>query len=132
MNLAPRRREALAEALRKDPRVVAAYLLGSVRGAHFRPDSDIDLAILPAPGVEMPLAERLALAAALSTEVGRDVDIGLLGTRDLVYAKEAIVTGECVFCRNAFQRDLFAATALSLYLQLKHQRREVEDAYRAR
>lgn len=129
MNLTPNQRDLLSEKLRQEPRIIAAYLMGSVLKAHFREESDIDLAILTAPGKEMSLMERLELSATLSATLDRFVDIGLLDTQDLIYAKEAIITGECMYCRDNYARDLFAATALSLYLELKRQRIEVEHAY---
>ena len=131
MNITPTQRDLLSATLKKDPRIIAAYLMGSVLNAHFRKDSDIDLAILPAPGKEISLMTRLDLAAELSTILYHSVDIGLLDTQDLIYAKEAIVKGECIYCRDKYARDLFAATALSLYLELKQQRIEVEHAYSA-
>ncbi len=131
MNLTHHQRGLLSEKLKQEPRVIAAYLMGSVLKSHFRKDSDIDIAILPAPGSDISLMTRLEMAAALSTILHHPVDIGLLGTQDLIYAKETIVKGECIFCRDKYARDLFAATALSLYLQLKQQRVEVEHAYTA-
>lgn len=131
MSLTPNQRNLLSEKLKQDPRIIAAYLMGSVLKAHFRIDSDIDLAILPAPDKEISLMARLELASELSAILDHPVDIGLLDTQDLIYAKEAIVKGECIYCRDKYARDLFAATALSLYLELKQQRIEVEHAYSA-
>lgn len=121
--------DALTKPLIRDARILAAYLLGSVLTPNFRRESDVDVAILLHPGQEMSSMERLELAADLSNGVGHSVDIGLLSTRNLVYAKEAIIKGRCIYCRDTGARDLFAATALSLYLQLKQERRVVEKVY---
>ena len=91
MSLTPIQRNLLSEKLKPDPRIIAAYLMGSVLKAHFRIDSDIDLAILPAPDKEISLMARLELAAELSAILDHPVDIGLLDTQDLIYAKEAAI-----------------------------------------
>ena len=121
--------EALTKPLIRDPRIMAAYLLGSVLTPYFRRESDVDAAILLHPGREMTSMERLELAADLSKGLGHSVDIGLLSTWNLIYTKEAIIEGRCIYCRDTGARDLFAATALSLYLQLKQERRIVEKLY---
>ena len=129
MNLSQAQTDYLVHELKKHRRIAAAYLLGSVLTTDFRNDSDVDLAILLVPGRKMHLLERLELAANLETHLGHPVDIGILSTRNLVYAKEAIVRGRCIFSRDSAFKNLFAATALSLYVQLHRQRKEVEDAY---
>lgn len=129
MHLSQTQVDHLVHELKKHRRIAAAYLLGSILTTNYRNDSDVDLAILLTPGPEMHLLERLELAADLETHLGHPVDIGVLSTRDLVYAKEAIVRGRCIFSKDSAFKNLFAATALSLYFQLRRQRKEVEDAY---
>lgn len=131
MNLSPAQLDHLVGKLKKDRRIAAAYLMGSALTNRYRSDSDVDIAILLVPGTKMHLIERLELAADLEALLAHPVDIGLLSTQDLVYAKEAIVAGRCIFARDPAFKDLFAATALSLYFQLLRQRKEVEDAYSA-
>ena len=96
MSLTPNQRNLLSEKLKQDPRIIAAYLMGSVLKNHFRKDSDIDLAILPAPDKEISLMARLELAVELSAILDHPIDIGLLDTQDLIYAKEAVIKGECI------------------------------------
>jgi len=120
----------LHDALAADPRITAAYLLGSAATGRLRPDSDIDLAVLPAAGLKFSLTDCLDLAAGLGPLRGRTVDVGVLGAHDVVYAAQAIAYGRCIFCRDRYQRDLFAATALGMYVNLKQERAEVERAYR--
>jgi hypothetical protein len=55
----------------------------------------------------------------------------VLDTTNLVYAKEAYLNGECIFCRDSLRRDLFGATVLGEYLDLREVRQEVEHAYQA-
>jgi hypothetical protein len=73
----------------------------------------------------------LHLSGQLRTYCSRAVDIGILSTHNLVYAKEALLQGECLFCKDQYFHDLFVATALGLYLELRTARREVEHAYTA-
>lgn len=118
--------------LQKDQRIVAAYLLGSVVSGRLHAKSDIDLAILFDPPKSFTTMDQLYLAAAIQEKLPYEVDIGILGTHDLIYSTQAIIHGRCIFARDKFKKDLFAATCLSLYAQLKYERSEVENAYRTR
>ena len=113
------------------PAILAAYLHGSTAKGTARPDSDIDIALLPNPGQRLPLKFRLECAGELESMLGCTVDLGELSTRNLVYAKEVIETGQELFTHNRFQSDLFMATMLSMYAELQQQRKEVLNAYTA-
>ncbi len=121
----------ISGALEKDERIVAAYLLGSSLTDHVRPDSDIDIALLPAPGCSLTQMDRLLLKSLLEEYCPRRVDIGILNMNNLVYIKEVVLKGRLLFCENKAYHDLFVATALSLYSDLRSARKEVEDAYTA-
>ena len=108
---------------------MAAYLLGSVIHGSMHSDSDIDLAILPVVPRSYTTMEVLGLASRLQDELDYEIDVGILGTHDLIYSSQAILRGKCIFERNEYEKDLFAATCLSLYLELKRQRIEVEHVY---
>jgi len=113
-----------------DRRILSAYLLGSAVSGRMRPDSDLDIAVLPVvtagPLSQVDIAE---LSASLSLATGRTVDVGILSSRNLIYASEAILKGERFFCRDTFQADLAAATLLGLAAQFRFERREIVDAY---
>ena len=123
-------KQCVQDALADDPRYIAAFLLGSAGRGAMRPDSDIDIAILLTPGDTLDAFERVALAVGLGRVLQREIDIGVLNDDNLVYAKEAFLNGECIYCRDVSQRDLFRTRALGLYLELRDNRREVEYAYR--
>lgn len=123
--------EKIVPLLEKDSRFIAAYALGSVVHNRSRSDSDIDIALLPVPGYAMTLLDRLRLQSRLNRHVSRPVDVGILGTDNLIYAKEAILGGTLLFCHNQTAHDLFVATALGLYAELRTARMEVEHAYTA-
>jgi len=116
----------------RDPRILSAYVLGSAVSGRMRPDSDLDIAVLPVATAgllhQVDIAE---LSATLSLAAGRVVDLGVLSSRNLIYASEAILKGERFFCRDTFQADLAAATLLGLFIQFNFERREILDAYTA-
>ena len=116
----------------RDPRILSEYVLGSAVSGRMRPDSDLDIAVLPVATAgllqQVDIAE---LSATLSLAAGRVVDLGVLSSRNLIYASEAILKGERFFCRDTFQADLAAATLLGLAIQFRFERREIVDAYTA-
>jgi len=118
--------------LAAESRVDAAFLLGSAVDGRMREESDIDIAILPAFGAVINGIDRARLAVTLEQIFGRQVDLGILDHNNLVYAKEAYLKGQRIYCRNSFRCGLFGATALGMYAALREARREVEHAYQSR
>jgi predicted nucleotidyltransferase len=55
--------------------VEVAILFGSAAKGRLRPDSDIDIGILPSPDRVLGFEEELALAAELDKILGREVDL---------------------------------------------------------
>jgi predicted nucleotidyltransferase len=123
--------EAVASHLSRHDHVAAAYILGSAAEERLRSDSDVDIAVLPVTPEGLPLLERLHLAAELSSIVGREVDLGVLATRNLVYAKEAVTRGRLILDRDHQVTARFEMYALSMYASLQEARREVLRAYAA-
>jgi len=122
---------AAIEALRQTETVSAAYLLGSAARDCLRGDSDVDIAILPSHRGRLSADERITLTAELARVFGRPVDLGVLSTANVVYAKEAVVTGRLLFTRHPRVSAEFAMLALSMYASLQEARREVLLAYAA-
>jgi len=114
---------------REDPRILALYLLGSFARNEAREDSDVDLGIA-ATGDFGPL-ERAEFAAESSLALGREIDAGELSSKDLIYAREAILGGRRIYVRDEGKADLLAATLLGMYANFEIERREVVDAYTA-
>ena len=115
--------------LESDPRIIAVYALGSAVRDELRPDSDIDLALLLTPGASLTAGELIALAAKLTEMLGRSVDLGLLSAMNLVYLRQAVLTGQCIYQRPVSQAALMVATWLGLYAHFHDERREVLNAY---
>jgi predicted nucleotidyltransferase len=130
-NLSPGVLDQIAHRLARETSVTAAYVLGSSVEGRVREDSDVDIALLPARGEVITPEERLALAADLGESAGREADVGVLSTANLVYAKEAVTRGRLIFERDPSARARFAMLVLSMYASLQETRREVLHAYAA-
>ena len=122
--------ESVLSLFTADPRILALYVLGSAASDTMRPDSDVDLAILLESGKKMGALERAELAADATLKLSRDVDLGELCSRNLIYAREAILKGRRLFTRNESRADLIETGLLGMYAQFNEDRREVLDAYR--
>lgn len=117
--------------LERHPAIDAAYLLGSAAAGRLRPDSDVDIAVLPRRGHMLSVPDRLAIAAELSVIFTRQVDLGVLTPVNVVYAKEAVTHGQLIFARDRMTAARFAMHTLSMYAALQEARREVLRAYAA-
>ena len=117
--------------LEGDPRVIAVYVLGSAARDEMRPDSDIDLALLLTPGASLPATELVGLATTLSNVLGHPVDLGLLSALNLVYMRQAVLAGRCIYRRPFSQAALLVANWLGLYASFHDERQEILRAYTA-
>lgn len=126
-----RRLDALPKLLAPFPGVLAWYLLGSAATGTMRADSDIDLAILPFPNLVFDRTELIRWGGELSLKLGCEVDIGVMDSGNLVYAKEALIQGKRLTCVDQGRADARAAELIALYMNFQDDRREVLDAYRA-
>ena len=123
--------DRIADRLARETSIAAAYVLGSSVEGRVREDSDVDIAVLPVRGHTLTPKQRLGLAADLGELAGREADVGLLSTANLVYAKEAVSRGLLFFERDPSARARFAMLVLSMYASLQETRREVLHAYAA-
>ena len=123
--------DAAIGVLRRCAAVQAAYLLGSAAADRLRADSDVDVAILPTGRGSLPVEERMSLTAELTKIFGRSVDLGVLSTANVVYAKEVVAKGRILCERDRTETARFEMLALSMYASLQEARREVLRAYAA-
>jgi len=93
-------------------------LLGSAAAACLRADSDVDVAILPSRRTGLSVEKRLGLTAELAAIFGRAVDLGVLSTANVVYAKGVVTTGRLLCERDRTETARFAMLALSMYASL--------------
>jgi predicted nucleotidyltransferase len=122
----------IIEQLQKDDRILAVYIMGSAATGGMRPGSDIDLAVLISANKDFTELERLKIASELAFELEIPVDIGEISTKNLVYAKEAVLIGQRIYVRNEPDADLKISTILGMYVVFNEDRKEVLDAYRSR
>jgi len=101
----------------------AIYLFGSRAEGRQRPDSDVDIAFLPALPSD-PL-QRFELANRLSDLLGNDVDLIDLTQASTVLAKEVVSKGIALFTGNPVVRQSFEMYTLSDYARLNEERREI-------
>lgn len=130
MNVEKIKRDA-KEILSRDARILAVYLLGSAISGNVGPESDIDLAVMLEAGAKMSSLERLEIANDLAYRLERSVDLGEISSTNLVYSREAFLTGVPVYQRDPERASLRRAGLLGMYIQFNLDRKEVLDAYRA-
>ncbi len=121
--------ERCAERFASESDVQAVWLLGSAVAGRLREESDLDLAVLYREGALLDLECVGVLASDIEGIVGRQVDLGRLDTRNLIYAMEAIREGVLLYQRDSTVTDLFVDRVSALYFDLKRERKVVEDAY---
>ena len=124
-------RQYTKEIVSGDARVLAVYLLGSALRGNLGPQSDIDLALMLEAGTKMSPLERLKIANDLAYKLERSVDLGEISSANLVYSREAFLSGIPLFQKNPEKVSLRRAGLMGMYIQFNLDRKEVLDAYRA-
>jgi predicted nucleotidyltransferase len=122
-------RKQLVTALQEDNRIAAAYLLGSAAHSSMRADSDFDIAVLPFPSIKLSSLDLATIAGALSYELGRQVDMGLLSSANLLYARQVLGSGIRLFSKDPYYVDLMETSLISMYLWFNEERKELVHAY---
>lgn len=105
------------------PDVVAIYRFGTADTSDQRPDSDLDLAVLPAHPLDSVF--RWELAQELATLAHRDVDLVDLLSASTVMRAQVIARGERLFCGDERACATFEDYAFSAYARLNEERREI-------
>jgi len=108
----------------------AIYSFGSWGTSAQKPDSDIDLAVLPA--TPMNHLRCWELAQSLASLVNRDVDLVDLLSASTVLRLQVVATGERLYSADDYIVELFEDTAFSSYARLNEERREILIDIRAR
>lgn len=123
--------EHICNAFADDDRIGAVYLLGSVVSGRMRSDSDIDIAFILSEGVKLDAITQNEMVSPLALDLGREVDVGIISSDNLVYAYQAIMTGRQVFSSNPSHVDKMVAFLLGMYGAFNIERTEVLNAYSA-
>ena len=108
--------ERLQTALRKGPPVRVAVLFGSTVRGQIRPDSDVDIAILPA-GAGLDDEDELALARELTLAARAEVDLVRLDTASTLLKWQVATTGVPLTEISPGEFVKFRARAASEYIE---------------
>lgn len=118
-----------AERFAGEPGLVAVWIFGSAVSDRLREGSDVDFALYYKPGTELDWSAFGELAWDLEDILGRKADLGRLSSRNLIYAVQAFQTGRLLYAGDEQTAMAFASRLQSLYLDLKQDRKVVEEAY---
>jgi uncharacterized protein len=105
------------------PSVQAIYSFGSVAAGTDGPQSDIDIAILPAKKLD-PIA-RWEMQTTLARLVNRDVDLIDLSRVSTVMRFQVVGTGKRIYSRDILKSEKFDDLAYSAYLRFNEERKGI-------
>jgi predicted nucleotidyltransferase len=105
----------LRAALATGPKVRLAILFGSRAIGRARPDSDVDVGIVPVDAA-MTLPEELALGAALSKALVQEVDLVRLDQDNPLLGREAALRGRCIVEERPGVFAAYRANAMSIWI----------------
>jgi len=108
--------EDLTALLRKEKKVIVAYLFGSYAKKTHTRRSDIDIAILLSETPKKLLEYYLYLMNKLSKILGNEVDLIILNTSPPLLKHQVIKHGKIVYSQSEEARIAFEARAQSEYL----------------
>ncbi len=106
-----------------DGRISAISVFGSRAGGDARPDSDLDLAVLPCEPLD-PVA-LWDLAQEVAALVHCEVDLVDLWRASTVLQHQIVIHGQWVYLGDEGVCDLFEANTLTRYGHLNEERREI-------
>ncbi len=110
--------------------LAAAFVHGSFAKGRMRPQSDIDVALLPYPGKHPSSLSLLRLAGELEDKTGYPVHFGILSSDNLIFAREVISCGQEIFCHDPNYWAERRMHFLSMYADFNISRKPVLEAYR--
>ena len=111
-------RERIAAYFAAQEDVDVAYLFGSQAAGNARLDSDVDIAVLLAPGQtgEAAFRRRLQMMAELARALGASVDVVLLDEAGPLLRYEAVRHRDILFCGSRERHVSFLARCITEYL----------------
>lgn len=116
--------QTIARVLRKEKKVLAGYLYGSVARGSARKDSDIDVAVFLRDGAR--ISPRFPAQLALKLERAlrpagekREVEVQILNETPVRFRFQVFKEGKRVFERSPRTRVMFETSSLKLYYDIK-------------
>jgi predicted nucleotidyltransferase len=104
------------------PEALGVWVYGSFADGYARPDSDLDVAILPDRPIDS--WDRHERAVEVSSRLGRTVDLVDLRTVPLLLRFEALRIGKRVAARDPLACDRFESLMLDMYQQYYAEQRD--------
>jgi predicted nucleotidyltransferase len=105
------------------PEARAIYVYGSFARGEERPDSDLDIAVLPPSGTRFP--GTWDLSGEIALRVKRDVDVGDLGGASDVLRHSVLSEGRTLYVADPDDLLEWEATAMSRYARPREEIRDL-------
>lgn len=112
-----------ARIVREFPDTAVVYRFGSTVKGEERPDSDIDLAFLPASPVDP--VRRFEVQETLAVLLRRDVDLVDLSAASTVFRMQVLANGVAIGVADEVRRGAFEDWVFTSYPRLNDERREI-------
>jgi predicted nucleotidyltransferase len=119
--------------LKQIPDLACGYLHGSALTTHFKPNSDIDIALLFFPGKDTTafIEDLLDYTINIESGTGHTAHFSLLSSYNTVFSKEVVAKGRLIICNNDYFCKTFAMHTFSMYANLNRERSEILEQYTA-
>lgn len=122
-------KERLTRVFVRFPGIEAVYLFGSAATGRAGPESDLDLAVVPARGAAIP---KLEIVTALVAAGYDRVDLVSLDTDDVVLRFEAVRPNRLVYATAGFDHGQFFSRVVREYFDFEPYLRRQREALRQR
>jgi predicted nucleotidyltransferase len=103
-----------------------ALLFGSIKSGRIMPESDIDIGVY-LKKEKIDFNEYLDFKSTLSSVSGREIDLVILNTCDIIIAMQIIANGEMIVNNNPGKFILFKARKIGEYIDFKMDRKIIEE-----
>lgn len=100
-------------------KILAVFLYGSALSRLFRPDSDLDIAVLDSPESPLDWSAQAKLMDALERATGHGVDLRLLRESSLSHQAHVIDEGRMIWTRDPAEVERYVQEALAAARQAR-------------
>lgn len=117
--------------LKFHPKCQAIYVFGSFALKQENKNSDVDIAVLLSheESKKNPTFVLSDLQNELSIFLRRDVDLINIRAVSTVFQMQIIDKGKLIFCADKYAKEEFEMYALSFYLKLNEERKEILESF---
>ena len=105
-------------------------LHGSAVTPHFKLKSDVDIALLLAPGSENDCSTLVKnYSGLIESAVHHTPHFSILSSKNVVFAKQVVTKGKLILCKDSYACKSFTMHTLSMYSQLNEERKRIIEQY---